>query len=79
MLTCFPVFHDFVAVFVNMGHMGATLSKRPPPLPPVAFESLALLCATAQQNYCRHPGVRCLSVRKAHLSETVMGINAKFC
>ncbi len=40
-------------------------------------EFLALLCATAQQSYCRHAGVRRPSVKPV-FSELVMQINAKF-
>ncbi len=49
---------------------------------------LALLCATAQQSYCRHAGVRRPSVRpssivrrpsvKLMFSEPIKQINAKF-
>ncbi len=43
---------------------------------------LALLCATAQQSYCRHAGVRRPSVRRPSVklifSEPVKQINAKF-
>ncbi len=38
---------------------------------------LALLCATAQQSYCRHAGVRRPSVKPV-FSEPVKHINAKF-
>ncbi len=38
---------------------------------------LALLCATAQQSYCRHAGVRRPSVKPV-FSEPVKQINAKF-
>ncbi len=38
---------------------------------------LALLCATAQQSYCRHAGVRRPSVKPV-FSEPVRYINAKF-
>ncbi len=43
----------------------------------LSFRFLALLCATKQQSYCRHAGVRRLSIKPV-FSETDKQIDAKF-